>query len=186
MSVSYYLYTEGLIQGKWKCINSYLPMGDSYHLIETYYSGSRTYFSAACNKLEELGYVITPADLSDTLQNKATDWGCLYAIEVAAMEKCIPRSQRYEHHGYVLKSDIFQLEAGELEAVYEWLNPCEYARLDNEVQKSYQYYEWNDEMGWYKYFLLLLERVRWQRDNWESLYSRGPKIQKLRLIFTIL
>ena len=59
-------------------------------------------------------------------------------------------------------------------------------RLDNEVQKSYQYYEWNDEMGWYKYFLLLLERVRWQRDNWESLYSRGPKIQKLRLIFTIL
>ena len=97
-------------------------MGDSYHLIETYYSGSRTYFSAACNKLEELGYVITPADLSDTLQNKATDWGCFYAIDVAAMEKCIPRSQRYEHHGYVLKSDIFQLEAGELEAVYEWLN----------------------------------------------------------------
>lgn len=130
--------------------------------------------------------MITPADLSDTLQNKATDWGCFYAIDVAAMEKCIPRSQRYEHHGYVLKSDIFQLEAGELEAVYEWLNPCEYARLDNEVQKSYQYYEWNDEMGWYKYFLLLLERVRWQRDNWESLYSRGPKIQKLRLIFTIL
>ena len=59
MSVSYYLYTEGLIQGKWKCINSYLPMGDSYHLIETYYSVSTIYL----NKLAEPAAVLTtPAD----------------------------------------------------------------------------------------------------------------------------
>ena len=188
MGTSYFLYTEGLIQDKWVCLNYYLPVGDTYQITETYYNGSRTYFSAAYEKLCEIGQTANPDNLSPYLRDKAKKeyWGSVHVIDIESMQRCLPKSQQYELHGYVLKSQIFQIETDESEEIYEWLSPDEYASLSHEMQKCYQYYEWNDEMGWYRYFRLLLERVQWQKEDWTTLHRKpGSDIRGLRLVMMI-
>lgn len=56
MSTQYFIYTEVNIDGTWVCINNKLRnvQKGSETLFNTYYSGSRSYFRAAADKIEEI------------------------------------------------------------------------------------------------------------------------------------
>lgn len=188
MSTSYSIFTEGLNHGHWVCLNSYLLSGTQHVLTETYYNESRAYFSTAFDKLCEIGFSSKVSELSPVLQQKAAraNWQNIWTIDVAAMQKLLSKMQRYECHGYVLKSEVLLLEAGETNEIDEWLTYQDYAAKNAEEQKRYQYHEWNDNFGWYKYFLLLLERVEWQCKGWKR-FNQGyeNEIQDLRLVLTV-
>ena len=184
MSSSYYLFAEGLSEGKWECINTYGKKEDAYILQETYHNGSRTYFSSTYNKMEALGRRATVDELSDEMQKwigDSSDMG-LCIVDVADMQKTMPRSQKYEHHGFVEKSVIFTHESEDFEEIYEWLSPDEYSELPEESRKCYSYYEWNDPMGWYRYFLDILERVRWHQYDLQNTHSFSYKLEKVRIV----
>lgn len=188
MSTSYSIFTEGLNHGHWVCLNSYLLSGTQFVLTETYRNESRTYFSAAFDKLCEIGTPAKATELSNVLQQKAAHekWQNIWTIDIAAVQKLISKMRRFECHGYVLKSEVLLLEAGETDEIDEWLTYQDYAALSAEAQKRYQYHEWNDNFGWYKYFLLLLERTEWQCKDWKR-FNQGyeDEIQDLRLVLTI-
>ena len=76
---------------------------------------------------------------------------------------------------YVLKEDLFQYEAGESKDIYEWLSVKEYSKLADDVKQAYQYYEWNNPMGWYAPFVDITEHVKWQVYAFESVNSYGPQ-----------
>jgi len=188
MSTSYSIFTEGLNHGHWVCLNSYLLSGAQYVLTETYHNKSRTYFSTAFDKLCEIGFSAKVSELSPALQQKAAheNWQNIWAIDVAAMQKLLSKMQRYECHGYVLKSEILLLEAGDIDEIDGWLTYQDYTALSAEEQDCYQYHEWNDNFGWYKYFLLLLERTEWQCGDWKR-FNQGceNEIHHLRLVLAV-
>lgn len=70
MSTHYFMYTEVNIGGKWVCINNNLKdvQKGTETLSDTYYSGSRSYFREAADKIEEIGYSINYHELSAELQ----------------------------------------------------------------------------------------------------------------------
>lgn len=190
MSVQYTLYTEAYLDDRWVCINRILPPQAGDHtdcLIPTYENGSRSYFGDATRKLESLGCRAQLNMLSQELQNKFAGWldeemYGKYAIPFDRIEKLVPNRNAKEHHGFVLKDDVFSLEGDEIEEISSWLSVDEYRALDDETKKAYQYYEWNDLMGWYEYFAQIAEHVYWQKWEWE--YT-NQKLTKLRLILHI-
>lgn len=188
MSTSYSIFTEGLHHGHWACLNSYLLSGTQYVLTETYHNESRTYFSTAYDKLCEIGVSAKATELSPVMQKKAAheNWQNIWTIDIAGMQKLLSKMQRFECYGYVLKSEVLLLEAGETDEVDEWLTYQDYTALSAEEQDRYQYHEWNDNFGWYKYFLLLLERTGWQCKDWKR-FNQGyeDEIQDLRLVLTV-
>lgn len=187
MSFSYYVYTEGLIDGHWNCIISFLPVNTGYEMVKTYQNHSRIYFERAYQKLHELGYEIDISELSIPLQEKAKHdaWHNALAVDLKFMRRVMPRTQKMEYHGYVEKSLLFALESGEASEVEEWITVKEYSALDDEAKKSYQYHEWNDELGWYQYFLLIMERVDWQICDWRDVHSQHEP-ESVRIVISVL
>ena len=190
LSVQYTLYTEAYIDDQWVCINRTLPLQKETNpesLTPTYENGSRSYFGDASRKLESLGFRAQLAMLSQKLQTRFAyylndEMYCIYVIPFEKIEKLIPDWSVKEHHGFVLKDDVFAFESDEIEYIESWLSADEYNALDGEVKKAYQYYEWNDLMGWYEHFVQIVEHVFWQRWEWEYAYT---KLTKLRLVLHI-
>ena len=184
MSSSYYLYSEALIDGKWTCLNAYMKTGEKYVMAETYYSGSRTYFSSTFEKLEEIGQQINKDNLSPELQEIIGDinGSQSFFISLCDLQKAMPFSQKYENHGYVEKSIIFLFESEEVENIFEWLSSKEYMELDEEAKKIYQYYEWNSVIGWYIHFVEIMERVKWQKYDWTMAHNYFGRIENIRLL----
>ena len=184
MSSSYHLFTEGFVDGKWVCLNAYLKKNDDYEIVETYYSGSRSYFSSTFDKLEEIGQSVRKEDLSQEVRHwlGVGERGRTCIVHLEDIRKTMPHAQKYECHGYVEKNMIFLLESNEIEDIYEYLSPDEYLELDEEVRKSYQYYEWNDAMGWYTHFIDLLERIKWQQYEWNITHNFRSAIENVRIL----
>lgn len=187
MSFSYYVYTEGFVDSHLSCLNSFLPVDGGYEMVKTYQNYSHMYFGAAYQKLEELGCAIDFSKLSLPLQEKAKDeaWHSALAVDLDAMRRIMPRMQKMEYHGYVEKSQLFALESGQASEIEEWITVKEYSALDDEAKKSYQYHEWNNEFGWYQYFLLIIERVEWQIRDWRDVHSQHEP-ESVRIIITVL
>lgn len=192
MGATYSLFTEAYIDEKWVCINRHMHSlkrneGDELCIVPTYENCSRSYFSAAAEKLEYLGSQVQLKDLSEEIRTCHPDWDDKYipkySVPLESIRSIMPEGQKKEHHAFVPKDDVFRFEADEIEYFDTWLDAEQYMALDEEVKKAYQYYEWNDEDGWYKYFILLLEHVGWQIWEWAYYNSHPDKVRILLLIF---
>lgn len=164
MSTSYFLYTEAFIDGKWVCINPGFDKEGKRRLAMTYESGSRSYFGQTADKIEEVGETLRFEDLSAELQARYEtcrddEFVRILSAEVDAMRSCMPLGQAHEYHGIVLKDAVFSYESGDVEDLYESITPEEYAKLDEVGKQLYQYYEWDDPMGWFVHFKEILEHV---------------------------
>ena len=186
MSTSYFLYTEAFIDDKWVCINPSFDKEGKRCLAMTYESGSRTYFGQTADKIEEIGETLRFEDLSPELQElyencRDSEFVRILSAEVDAMRGCMPSGQAHERHGIVLKDSVFAYESGNVEELYESITPGEYAMLDDVGKQLYQYYEWDDPMGWFVYFKEILEHVQWQIYDWQSVYG-DEAINKCRVV----
>lgn len=168
MSTYYNFYTEANVNGTWYCIDPrvlQLERGDramSYVINNTYWNGSRSYFSEAYDKLEEIASRIKLEDTSAEFRmHKILNWNgddskiapyydqILYAIPYRRLCELYERSKRPENCGLYKKSDIALYEDGTLEDLYEReIDPEKYSALVDEARRIYQYYEWSDPMSW--------------------------------------
>ncbi len=189
MSTSYYLYTEAYVGDKWICINPGFDKDGKRRIATTYENGSRTYFGQTADKIEEIGGVLRFDEMSAELQLLFED--CrdsrdvrILTANVNSMRVCMRSGQTHEHHGIVLKDSVFEYESGDIEDLYESISAEEYAQLDEVSKQLYQYYEWDDPMGWFVYFKEILEHVHWQIHDWQSVYGDGT-INKCRVVVLV-
>ncbi len=101
MSTHYFMYTEMNIDGKWLCINNRLKdvQKGTEHLCDTYYSGSRSYFHEAADKIEEIGCPISYHELSAELQKQfnwtedSLQYWRAFAVTPKDMYSCFPKDK---------------------------------------------------------------------------------------------
>lgn len=172
--------------------NSKLSKKGTETLSDTYYSGSRSYFREAVDKIEEIGYPINYHELSSELQehfNWAEDslhyWNG-FAVNPADMRSCFPEdSALREFCGYVHKNILFSYQTGDIDDIDESLSADEYLALPEAIRKCYSYYEWDSAFGWYKHFKEILEHFRWQKYEWDMANFSCDKEFEFRFIFVI-
>lgn len=160
MSASYYIYTEMLINGKWESVCPYAKniKRDKLSMIETYYSGSRSYFNETFEKLREIGINADKNTVSEEISSRHSEsWNndnypYVFVVDYDVFKKYTPKNNEKEMHGYVSKNDVFNYEKGELDEIWNYLNINEYRELTPEEKEYYRYYEWNSFSGWYYFF----------------------------------
>lgn len=189
MSTSYFLYTEAYIDNKWVCINPSFERDGKRRLAMTYESGSRSYFGQTADKIEEIGGRLLFDDLSAELQARYEncrdeEFVRILSAEADTMRGCIPSGQAHERHGIVLKDSVFAYKSGDIEELYESITPEEYAKLDEVGKQLYQYYEWDDPMGWFVHFKEILQHVHWQIHDWQNIYW-DKAIDKCRVVVLV-
>ena len=84
------------------------------------------------------------------------------AVSWEDIKACIPSGKINEYHGYVHKNVISSYLIGEQEDIYDGISIEEYKKLSFEEQLLYDYFEWDDSQGWFKYFKIIIEHVKWQ------------------------
>ena len=188
MSTNYYLYTEINVDGKWYCINNKIKeMGkEKYDLATTYWSGSYSYFKETYDKLKSVGKPIDKIELSDELKEKygveKGRYECLpLAVNWEDIKACIPSGKINECHGYVYKNDVSSYLLGEQDDIYGYIDIEKYKKLSFEEKMLYDYFEWDDSQGWFKYFKMIIEHVRWQLFEWKDV-NLFNEIDKIRII----
>lgn len=173
---NYYILTEIKVNGKWICLNrEYINIKHNEPTIAfTYYSGSRSYFHETAEKIEEIGCPLNFDDVSDVVlkkygKYKDKEYPQLFTAYIEDMRKVIPHDMKHQYHGFVEKNAIFRYKSGDQEEIYESITPTEYNSLDEKAKQAYEYFEWDDEMGWFKYFKEILEHVDWQIYEWSDV-----------------
>lgn len=190
MSASYYIYAEILIDGDWKSICPYVKnlKKDKLSMVETYYSGSRSYFSETFDKLRELGINADKSTISKEISSRHEEswqddnYPYVFAVDYDTLKKYAPRNNEKEMHGYVSKNDIFEYEKGDLDEIWNYLNGEEFRNLSSEEKKYYQYFEWNSADGWYRYFGEIKNSVDRQLENFCDVNCIWEGRSKIRLI----
>ena len=190
MSTSYFIYTEAFIDNQWVCINPTFEKDGKRCVAMTYESGSRTYFAQTADKIEEIGGHLRFKDMSAELQERYEncrdgEYVSILSAEVDAMRGCLPTGQAHEFHGIVRKDSVFAYESGDIEEPCEAVTPEQYAKLDDVGKQLYQYYEWDDPMGWFVHFKEILEHVDWQIYDWQNVYG-DETINRCRLVVLVI
>ena len=169
MSADYFFYVEVKINNKWYCINPKYPhfkydykkyeVLDEYEYEQevTYWNGSRSYFSATYEKLQEIGEPIRYSELSEELktlyknsceaeENDEMLWCRPVAIDYDRLINYI-KDDEYDSHGLVHKDVLFGYRNGDIEEIYP-LDHEEVKELTPDEMKSYEYHEWDSWYGW--------------------------------------
>ena len=188
MSTYYSIYVEALSKGKWQCIDLYRKNTDgTYDLAPVFWSGSRSYFGEAADKLTQIGSRVSdPSTLSpelgEYLKNCFKDdfAQCTYAAYYHDLRRLIPDLGEHDRHGVVHKNAIFAFEKSDVDDIYP-VDDAEYEDLSETQKNSYQYYEWDDPMGWLCNLKALIRSVEAliMMDGWEH------DTDVLRLIMTV-
>ena len=176
MSTNYWIYTEARVNDKWYAIDGIVPFlteKDGYISVtmrqsNTYWNGSRSYFSEAYDKLREIGRFGQFSELSDAVKKEwkesvkeeeegHTPYADVSIVKLADFDRNV-QMDTHDYHGIVHKNAIFSYEHGDIEELY----PAEHEELDGltpEEMKQYQYYEWDNPFGWLARFKTIKERV---------------------------
>ena len=165
MGTWYDIYTIADIKGKKRCLDCYVMdiKKNELHLYPTYSNGSRSYFGEAFEKLEEIGRFIfvneIPEEILKIYTHITEDEQYYYkpfVVNLSTLSSNIP--DRYEHTVIAHKDDIFKYEYDGMEWI-EGISPAEYSQLDETAKKLYEIYQYDDDMGWLKYFKILREKA---------------------------
>ena len=176
MSTSYYIYAAQKINGKYYCINPMYQRDGKLFLTRTMESWSRSYFHETADKLIDIGFEVPVDVLPDELKERFGhmfngESFPIYVIPLDEVRKCIPDRMEHEFHGIYAKDRIFAYESGDIEYLYDDdISDKDYSKLSDTAKKRYQYYEWDDPMGWFSHFKDVLSHVDWTIKEWEQDY----------------
>jgi hypothetical protein len=192
MGADYYVYTEVKRKdGAWHALNGqyFNEAANRHEITQTYWNGSRTYFSRTYNKLREIGDVIKPSELSPEVIAKE-DWVSddegdrVVIVSLRDLRKAIPNTTRRQCCGYVHKRNLWEHEAEGVE-IDEYMCAEDYNELSDAEKKEYEFYEWDDPMDWYVHLKDILEIVEFQVSEYMSvnhMWNEPPEIRIVCLV----
>ena len=189
MGADYYIYTEVKRKdGTWHALNGqYFNESDNcYKIAETYWSGSRTYFSRTYNKLREIGSSIKRSELShevlvkeDWLSDDEEDY--IVSVSLSDLRNAIPQTNRHQCCGYVHKRNLWNHEA-EGEEIDDYMCAEDYNELSEAEKKEYEFYEWDDPMDWYVHLKSILKIVNFQVSEYMSVNHMYKEPADIRIV----
>ena len=188
MSTSYYIFTEVRADGAWHCINGQvtrlLPVEHPV-MAPTFHTDARHYFEKAYLQLTDDGHRFDMDDISENLRIAVTEWinleGCVKtAVPYDRILKMLNASGK-EHCAFALRSEVAEFENDEIDDIYEYVSVKEYRQMDEELKKAYQYYEWNDRSGAYRYYDEIHKEVASQLRDWKTV-NPNAEIEDIRIL----
>lgn len=195
MSTYYFVYVEAKVNNKWYLISGRSPRIQDDGTVdfkpnETYYNGSRSYFSNTFDKLRDIGTYGTFADASDDIKEiykyaveSENDGRTVYEdIIFVKYGDFIKWADTEEHdsHGVIHKDHIFAFENGDLEELYGEEHD-DLKDLTEEERSQYSYYEWDDPFGWLAHFKDILSLVRPEITKFGEV-NICPDVQEYRIV----
>ncbi len=188
MSTSYYIFTEVKLNSAWHCINGMVARikpREHFVIAPTFHTDARRHFEKAFMQLSDDGYRIGIDELSENLCIAATEWispgdGIMLAIPYDEILKVLNASGK-EHCAFALRSDVADFENNEVDDICEYVSVKEYRQMNDELKKAYQYYEWNDRLGVYRYYDELYKKIVSQVQDWKTVNPREI-IDDIRII----
>lgn len=188
MSTSYFIFTEVLANDQWHCINpqvmKLLPI-EHLILVPTLRSDSRYQFEKAYRQLECDGHPFTVDEMSRNLQAAVNDWltpedSVRIAVCYDDILKLLNTSGK-EHSAFALRSEVAAFQNDESDNILDFVSVDEYRKMEDELKKAYQYLEWNDRSGAYRYYEEIQKKVAAQVKDWKAINSRA-EITSVRIM----
>lgn len=188
MSTSYFIFTEVLANDQWHCINpqvmKLLPI-EHLILVPTLRSDSRYQFEKAYRQLECDGHPFTVDEMSRNLQAAVNDWltpedSVRIAVCYDDILKLLNTSGK-EHSAFALRSEVAAFQNGESDNILDFVSVDEYRKMEDELKKAYQYFEWNDRSGAYRYYEEIQKKVAAQVKDWKAINPRA-EITSVRIM----
>lgn len=188
MSTSYFIFTEIQVNGQWYCINPkvmrLLPI-EHLIVVPTLRSDARYQFEKAYRQLEHDGCPFTVDEMSENLQASVTDWlapedSVRIAIDYDDILKMLNASGK-EYSAFALRSEVAAFQNDESDDIWDFVSVDEYRKMDDELKKVYQYFEWNDRSGAYRYYEEIQKKVASQVRDWKAINPRDG-ISSIRIL----
>lgn len=188
MSTSYFIFTEVLANDQWHCINpqvmKLLPI-EHLILVPTLRSDSRYQFEKAYRQLECDGHPFTVDEMSRNLQASVNDWltpedSVRIAVCYDDILKLLNTSGK-EHSAFALRSEVAAFQNDESDSILDFVSVDEYRKMEDELKKAYQYFEWNDRSGAYRYYEKIQKKVAAQVKDWKAINPRA-EITSVRIM----
>lgn len=179
-STSYFIFTEVRVNDQWHCINpQVMKLLPTEHLIlvPTLRSDSRYQFEKAYRQLEYDGHPFTVGEMSRNLQASVNDWltpedSVRIAVCYDDILKLLNTSGK-EHSAFALRSEVAAFQNGESDNIWDFVSVDEYRKMEDELKKAYQYFEWNDRSGAYRYYEEIQKKVTAQVKDWKAINPRA-------------
>lgn len=188
MSTSYFIFTEVLANDQWHCINpqvmKLLPI-EQLILVPTLRSDSRYQFEKAYRQLECDGHPFTVDEMSRNLQASVNDWltpedSVRIAVCYDDILKLLNTSGK-EHSAFALRFEVAAFQNDESDNIWDFVSVDEYRKMEDELKKAYQYFEWNDRSGAYRYYEEIQKKVAAQVKDWKAINPRA-EITSVRIM----
>ena len=188
MSTSYYIFTEVKVNGEWHCINGkvtrLMPIEHPI-MAPTFHTDARLHFEKAYLQLNDDGHRFDMEDISENLRIAVTEWvnpedSVKLAVPYDNILKMLNASGK-EHCAFALRSEVAEFENDEIDDIYEYVSAKEYRQMDDELKKAYQYYEWNDRSGAYRYYDEIHQEVASQLRDWKAV-NPNEAIEDIRIL----
>ena len=114
---------------------------------------------------------------TDTLLNRqltgATEMSNAEAQKIFA--NCTP------YETYALRSEVAAFQNDESDNIWDFVSVDEYRKMEDELKKAYQYFEWNDRSGAYRYYEEIQKKVAAQVKDWKAINPRA-EITSVRIM----
>ena len=191
MSVKYSFFTELKVNGVWECINNTAVRVRPFFerlIVPTYENCSRTCFEKTYLKINEDGHRVNENEISDKLRCKVKEYEmCIGEPKIALYFEsilCYLKGNGKEYYGFASRKDVADFESGREDEIYDYVSIDTYKKMDTELRKAYQYYEWNDRTGVFHYYSILRQEVEKQLRLWKC-HNQAESIEDIRLIMYI-
>ena len=86
-----------------------------------------------------------------------------------------------EHSAFALRSEVAAFQNDESDDIWDFVSVDEYRKMDDELKKAYQYFEWNDRSGAYRYYEEIQKKVSSQVRDWKAINPRDG-ISSIRIL----
>ena len=161
MSVYYGLFLEGMLEGRWVCLDSFVKKPDGEMVHRPLTSG----YSVIRELLNDIGYsAIGLETLSPEVRKQfgELDVNTMYGPSCYCFdpeEIRVPEG-KYEYERYVLREDMNAFENETLDDIEHWLTEAEYGALDAEEKRMYTFYRWDSPGSTFAIKRRLTEKVK--------------------------
>lgn len=178
MGVYYELFLEGLADGRWVCLDSFMaaPDGRMAHLSA---AGGHSNVRALLDgvTLSPVGLGSLSAEVRELFAG--SEAGC-WSFD--AEEARVPLD-RFEYERYVLREAMNAFENGEADGIEHWLTEAEHAALDEEERASYTFFRWDDPWGTFALKRRITAKVEDAVCHYNELVGPpGSRILKTRVV----
>lgn len=82
---------------------------------------------------------------------------------------------------FALRSEVAAFQNDESDSILDFVSVDEYRKMEDELKKAYQYFEWNDRSGAYRYYEKIQKKVAAQVKDWKAINPRA-EITSVRIM----